>query len=159
MVWQINAWVDDSTNNTAKRFYGGDMLGNLWRFDFNSPLLTGAAVTKLATFQVGGTTPQPITTKPQLTVVTASGGTKVPVIVVATGRYLGTSDVTDTTQQSIYAIKDPCRALAGRRRSRVDLVSQTVTNSGVNGTGSSNAVDWSTKIGWRWICRSRRSAS
>ena len=32
---KINAWVDDGTNNTAKRFYGGDMLGNLWRFDFD----------------------------------------------------------------------------------------------------------------------------
>ena len=32
---KINAWVDDPSNNTAKRFYGGDMLGNLWRFDFD----------------------------------------------------------------------------------------------------------------------------
>lgn len=146
---KINAWVDDRTNNTAKRFYGGDLLGNLWRFDFNSPVLTGADVTKLATFQIGGTTPQPITTKPQLTVVTASGGTKVPVIVVATGRYLGTSDVSDTTVQSIYAIKDPLTAAGwGDVRTRTDLVSQTVTVSGISGTGTSNAIDWGSKIGW-----------
>ncbi|HEX6018860.1 MAG TPA: PilC/PilY family type IV pilus protein, partial [Burkholderiaceae bacterium] len=147
---KINAWVDDSTNNTAKRFYGGDMLGNLWRFDFNSPVLYGADVTKLATFQHSSTSPQPITTKPQLTLVKASGGTKVPVIVVATGRYLGTSDVGDTTVQSIYAIKDPLTATGwGDVRLRTDLVSQSVTVSGVTGTGTANAVDWNTKIGWK----------
>jgi type IV pilus assembly protein PilY1 len=147
---KINGWVDDPTNNTAKRFYGGDMFGNLWRFDFNSPLLYGAAVTKLATFQISSTSPQPITTKPQLTVVTASGGTKVPVIVVATGRYLGINDVTDTTVQSIYAIKDPLTATGwGDVRPRTDLVSQTVTVSGITGTGAGGTVDWATNIGWR----------
>jgi type IV pilus assembly protein PilY1 len=148
---KINAWVDSGSDNTAKRFYGGDMLGNLWRFDFDDLVAPpGAEVTQLARFLVGGTTPQPITTKPQLTVITASSGTKVPVIVVATGRYLGTSDVTDTTQQSIYAIKDPLSGSGwGDVRSRVDLVSQSVTVSGITGTGTTNAVDWLTKIGWK----------
>ena len=46
-------------------------------------------------------------------------------IVVATGRYLGTSDVSDTTVQSIYAIKDPLTATGwGDVRTRTDLVSQ-----------------------------------
>lgn len=148
---KINAWVDSGNNNTAKRFYGGDMLGNLWRFDFDD-LVTpaGAEATQLALFQHNVTSPQPITTKPQLTVVTTSGGTKVPVIVVATGRYLGLSDVSDTTVQSIYAIKDPLAATGwGDARARSDLVVQSVTVSGVNGTGTTNTVDWSTKIGWR----------
>ena len=79
---KINAWVDDSSNNTAKRYYGGDMLGNLWRFDFEDLVApAGTEVTKLATFQISPGAPQPISTKPQLTVVTASGGTKVPVVV------------------------------------------------------------------------------
>jgi type IV pilus assembly protein PilY1 len=147
---KINAWVDDSTNNTAKRFYGGDLLGNLWRFDHNTTPPTGAAVTKLAVLQISATTPQPITTKPQLTVVTATSGTKVPVVAVATGRYLGTSDVSDTTQQSIYALKDPLTATGwGDVRTRSDLVSQTVTVSGITGTGTSNAIDWGTNIGWK----------
>ena len=147
---KINAWVDDATNNTAKRFYGGDLLGNLWRFDHNTTPPTGAAVTKLALLQINATTPQPITTKPQLTVVTASGGVKVPVVTVATGRYLGLSDVSDTTQQSIYALKDPLTATGwGDVRTRSDLMSQTVTVSGVTGTGSSSTMDWSTKIGWK----------
>jgi len=148
---KINAWVDSGSDNTAQRYYGGDMLGNLWRFDFDDKVApSGAEVTRLASLLVGGTTPQPITTKPQLTVITTSGGVKVPVVVVATGRYLGTSDVSDTTQQSIYAIKDPLSGSGwGDVRSRVDLVSQSVTVSGTTGTGSSNAVDWTTKIGWK----------
>ena len=37
----------------------------------------------------------------------------------------------------------------GDVRTRADLVSQSVTVSGVNGTGTSNAVDWTTQIGWK----------
>lgn len=148
---KINAWVDGGGDNTAKRFYGGDMLGNLWRFDFDDLVApAGAEATKLATFQITSTAPQPITTKPQLTVVTASGGTKIPVIVVGTGRYFGTSDVSDTTVQSIYAIKDPLSGSGwGDVRTRSDLVNQIVTASSTNGTGTNNAVDWNTQIGWR----------
>jgi type IV pilus assembly protein PilY1 len=148
---KINAWVDSGTNNTAKRFYGGDMLGNLWRFDFDNIVdPTGAEATKLATFQHSATSPQPITTKPQLTEVTASGGTKVPVVIVGTGRYLGTSDVNDTTVQSIYAIKDPLTGTGwGDVRPRTDIVTQTVTVSGASGTGTTATMDWSTKIGWK----------
>ena len=51
---KINAWVDNAADNTAKRFYGGDMLGNLWRFDFDDLVPpSGAEATKLANFQVG----------------------------------------------------------------------------------------------------------
>lgn len=148
---KINGWVESGVDNTSKRFYGGDMLGNLWRFDFDDQVTpAGAEVTKLAQFQHSSTSPQPITTKPQLTEVTASGGTKVPVIVVGTGRYLGTSDVDDTTVQSIYAIKDPLTGTGwGDVRTRSDIVTQTVTVSGSTGTGTTAAMDWSTKIGWK----------
>jgi type IV pilus assembly protein PilY1 len=148
---KLNGWVDTGVDNTTKRFYAGDMLGNLWRFDFDDRVSpAGAEVIKLAQFQHSSASPQPITTKPQLTEVTASGGTKMPVIVVGTGRYLGTSDVNDTTVQSIYAIKDPLTDTGwGDVRTRSDLVSQTVTVSGTSGTGTSTAMDWSTKIGWK----------
>ena len=103
---KINAWVDDHTNNTAKRFYGGDMLGNLWRFDFNSPLLYRGRG-----HQAGAVPAQQHVAAADHDQAAVDGGHgqrrhKVPVIVVATGRYLGTTDVSDTTVQSIYAIKD-----------------------------------------------------
>jgi len=148
---KINAWVDSGTDNTAKRFYGGDLLGNLWRFDFDDRIPpSGAEATKLASYQISPTLPQPITTKPQLTVVTTASGTKIPVIVVATGRYLGTSDISDTTQQSIYAVKDPLTDTGwGDVRGRSDVLVKTVTVSGISGTISSGTVDWGTQIGWR----------
>ena len=63
---KISNWVNDTnTNNTTLRVYGGDMEGNLWRFDPN----TGTAFV-LAQFKDGRSAgvamPQPITTKPEL---------------------------------------------------------------------------------------------
>jgi type IV pilus assembly protein PilY1 len=148
---KINAWIDSTADNTAKRFYGGDLLGNLWRFDHDDRILpSGNEAVALATFQHSSTSPQPITTKPQLTELTLSSGSKVPVVVVGTGRYLGLTDVPDTTVQSIYAIKDPLATTGyGDVRTRSDLVTQTVTVSSGVGTSTNNTVDWLTKIGWK----------
>jgi len=33
---KINPWIEDETDNTAARIYGGDMLGYMWRFDFDN---------------------------------------------------------------------------------------------------------------------------
>jgi len=150
-LMKINAWIDSTADNTAKRFYGGDLLGNLWRFDHDDRILpSGNEAVALATFQHSSTSPQPITTKPQLTELTLSNGNKVPVIVVGTGRYLGLTDVPDTTVQSIYAIKDPLATTGyGDVRTRFDLVTQTVTVANGVGTSTNNTVDWLTKIGWK----------
>ncbi|MEO8022839.1 PilC/PilY family type IV pilus protein [Polaromonas sp.] len=147
---KINAWIDQATNNTATRFYGGDLLGNLWRFDFDNLFLPNSSAMLLATYQINSSTPQPITTRPETAEVSGK-----PVIVVGTGRYLGVSDITDTVQQSIYAVKDPLTASGwGDARANSLLVSQTATvaTTGVNvgkAEGSTNAVDWTSKIGWK----------
>jgi len=144
---KVSAWVDDSSNNTAKRFYGGDLQGNLWRFDIDNLVQPHQAAMLLAKFQVNASTPQPITTEPQ--VVQVKG---LPVVIVATGRYLGTSDISDTTQQSIYAVKDPMTATGWGdvRADTTHFVRQTFTISGTTAAVSSNTVDWSSKDGW-WI--------
>lgn len=147
---KINAWIDQGSNNTATRFYGGDLLGNLWRFDVDDLYLPNSAAMLLATFQIDANTPQPITTRPELSVISGA-----PVIVVGTGRYLGSSDITNSVQQSIYAIKDPLVATGwGNVRSTGTLVNQAVTvpTTGANAgkaVGSNNAVDWSSKSGWK----------
>lgn len=109
--------TDAARNNTALAAYGGDMLGNLWRFDVSVNSEDIAAVGYNATTDIGGpgndaqllTTligptgvVQPITTKPELGDVS---GTKV--IYLGTGRYLGPDDSADQSKQSIYAIEDP----------------------------------------------------
>jgi len=149
---KINAWVDDPTNNTAKRFYGGDMLGNLWRFDTEDLVApSGKEATLVATFLYNGTTPQPITTAPQLAEI-QQGATKYALVMVGTGRYLGNNDLSDTTPQSIYAVKDMLTGTGlGDVRASSSLVTQTVTvvSATTISTGTSNAVDWASKIGWK----------
>lgn len=152
---KINAWVNSTTSNMAERFYGGDLLGNVWRFDIDNvvPPAGKEAMLIAELGQGNGALAQSVTTKPELTEITA-GGTNHAVINVATGRYLGTSDLADTSQQSVYAFKDNLTATGlGKVRQGGVLVKQTLTTfTGSSGeqmrTSSTNAVDWSTTSGW-----------
>lgn len=145
---KINAWLDDSTNNTAKLIYGGDMLGNLWRFDLDNKVAPNQSALLLANFNVSGTV-QPISTMPQLATITSGSGIKYPVIVTGTGRYLGLSDLSDKRKESIYVIKDTLTATGwGDLRAGTSAIAQTVTSSGGLGTVGANTVDWSTSAGW-----------
>jgi type IV pilus assembly protein PilY1 len=95
---------------------------------------------------------QPITTKPELG--EANG---MALIAVGTGRYLGVSDLSDDQPQTIYSIKDvtngvaPATPIDGRGGT---VVEQVITDT-VDGLGNpirtitANAVDLSTKDGWR----------
>ncbi|HXZ50254.1 MAG TPA: PilC/PilY family type IV pilus protein [Usitatibacter sp.] len=145
---RIAAWVNDGLNdNTIQRIYGGDMLGNLWRFDIDNIIPpAGIEATQLAFFQVG-TYQQPITTAPELGIVNNK-----PVIYVATGRYLGTSDLTDTNQQSLYAIVDQLNATGlgnARTETTCPLVQQSLTIIDSNTRSTSTLpVDLASKCGW-----------
>ena len=147
---KINAWVDNANfDNTAQRVYGGDLKGNLWRFDINDTVgAPGKEALALAQFGSGANR-QPITAKPEL------GDVKgVAVVYVGTGRYLGISDLTDSAQQSLYAIRDDLSGVGlGDVRSGNGLVQQTLTDVTITGgervrTSSSNAVDFATQPGW-----------
>ena len=152
---KINVWVDVSTDNTAERFYGGDLLGNLWRFELDSatppgvPVSTAGATVLLA--ELGAT--QPITTRPELTIV-PYGAVEYTVVQFGTGRYLGLSDLSNTDQQTIYALKDNLSGTGlGAVHSNGVLVQQTLSNfTGSSGeqlrTTSTNSVDWTNKSGW-----------
>jgi type IV pilus assembly protein PilY1 len=145
---RINNWVDNALiDNTSLAIYGGDMKGNLWRFDLDDTSGTYLSAVKVATLtDPTGVTPQPITTKPELGLISSRR-----VIFVGTGRFLGVSDKVDTTQQTIYAIADD---LTGNTAvtSRTPLVQQTITqNSPTTRTVSSvQTVDWSNSAvrGW-----------
>jgi len=128
---KITAWVNNAdVDNTTLRVYGVDLVGNLWRFDVNddkdgvgSPILppAGRDAVRLATLTDPLGNPQPITVAPRLSEV---GAPPAPFVFVATGKYIGVSDVTDTQVQSIYAIKDP---LASTGYSSVRTSLQKVT--------------------------------
>ncbi|PPC82368.1 MAG: hypothetical protein CTY38_06670 [Methylotenera sp.] len=135
---EISAYADDpEKNNTATYVYGGDLLGNLWRFNLsdNSKML-------LATLQASGS--QPITTSPELGTIKNKR-----VVFVGTGKYLEVSDLTDNSQQTLYAIKDD-NATSTISNPRATLVQQTIVPDGVDKrkSGTSNAVDFSSGLGW-----------
>ena len=150
---KLNAWISTPSDNEAMRFYAGDLLGNLWRFDANNLAApTGTAAdtraVRLAQFN-NDNTAQPITVRPELAEV-RYGGYRYPVVLVGTGRYLGGSDAMDTTTPaSVYAVKDPLTS-TGWSNVRDSMVAQTLSTSGDTRTVTKNAVDWSssTVAGW-----------
>lgn len=150
---KMNSWVDSEIDNTAKRFYGGDLLGNLWRFDIDNLVAPNQAALRMAYMQAGSPlAPQPITTAPQLAEVKGSDGIKYPVVYVGTGRLLGSADLGDTAKQSVYALKDTLTdSTLGDVRARSSVVVQVMAQAAAFGavTTSNNPVDWATKDGWR----------
>ncbi len=148
---KLNNWVESPRDNTSLRYYAGDLLGNLWRFDIDGVVAPNNAALRLAHLSGGSpAVAQPITTRPELGIVT-QGGVNYPVVYAATGKLLGLSDLSSAAQQSVYAIKDPLtNTPLGDVHARSDMVAQTLTeNSAHARTVTNNPVDWSSKIGWR----------
>lgn len=156
------------TNNTTLAVYGGDMLGNLWRFDINGDIgASGYDAHRMVTFMDDASTPQaqPITTKPIVTTLEGK-----PVVYVGTGSYLGISDITNTQSQTMYAVKDNYNSTSflNPRASNSGFVEQTLQSTTCNGQTETactpgeairkigapdtnlpaQSVDWSSKNGW-----------
>ena len=96
---KINAFVDSELENRALRFYGGDLLGNLWRFDIDNLVAPNQQALRLAQLRLADGTAQSITVKPALADVSYNNITY-PVVYATTGRYLGSTDLSNTTTQS-----------------------------------------------------------
>jgi len=163
---RVRAWADNAmADNTAVRIYGGDLLGNLWRFDINDNVgASGYEAERLTTFygNAAGTAVQPITTKPELGEVNGNA-----MVFVGTGRYLGTTDLSDASLQSFYAVKDrlgnaALTPLANPRANGSGFIQQMLTTTACPPgspaticsagetvrTGTANAVDLVTDNGW-----------
>jgi type IV pilus assembly protein PilY1 len=141
---KLNAWVDNASfDNTALAAYAGDLKGNLWRFQLD-PSETGYGMAyKLATLVDSGGNPQPVTTKPELGEVS-----NFRVVYVGTGRLLGTTDMSTTDQQTVWAIRDDLTNTAINLRGG-DLVQQTLsTLSPTTRTATANPVDFTVNKGW-----------
>lgn len=142
---KIATWSDSPViNNVATYTYGGDLQGNVWRFDINTAASSGTNPFKLASLfsDAAGSTAQPITTQPVLGNI---GGKRV--VFIGTGKYLENSDLTTTQQQSLYAIQDD-NATSTIVNPRTSLTQQTLTNAGATRTASANTVNWATGRGW-----------
>jgi type IV pilus assembly protein PilY1 len=83
--------------------YGGDLLGQMWRFD-----LTDTATDTITVLMMGSSgVDKPITSRPDVTQCLANGGAQ-RVVVFGTGRMLAMSDITDANPktQSLFMLKD-----------------------------------------------------
>ena len=124
---RIAGWADNATaDNTVQRVYGGDLLGNLWRFSWqnNNGVLTPSVI-RLASLVDGSGAAQPITVKPELGEYRGE-----PYVYIGTGSYLGSSDIASTQTQSIYAIKDSAATVTPRNTLKRNVL--TSTNVGGN---------------------------
>lgn len=134
---KINAWANDpSHDNTSLYVYGGDLDGNLWRFD-----LHGKSAFKVA--EVG----EPITVKPEMASVSNKR-----VIYFGTGIFLQSADRADRTTRTVFGIKDDPAATAPLTDVKTSgaLVEQTMATVGATGRTITNpqTVDWNTASGW-----------
>lgn len=146
---KINAYVSDAeTNNEARFIYGGDLLGNLWRFDINAGQ-SGTNPFRVAVLKDPGGNRQPITVRPELAEINGKR-----ILYVGTGKYLGTSDLTDTQQQSIYAISDDSTSFVtlDSPRTSSTMVNQVLVNDTASATRQVQApvkqVNFATGRGW-----------
>ncbi|VTY39675.1 Type IV pilus biogenesis factor PilY1 [Xylophilus ampelinus] len=150
---EINIYASNYVyNNTAQRVYGGDLLGNIWRFDINDAIPpAGNGASRLATAKDVAGSPQPITTRPVLAEVNNT-----TMLMVGTGRLLGASDLSDTSAQTVYAFKDPLGStepLYSNMRTQLKPLKMTQTGSGASATrtvecASTNVADCASTAGW-----------
>lgn len=160
---KVSGYNTEPAGNKVSYIYGGDLLGNVWRFDINNTT-TNAVIGKGIAFKfatlfsdTAGTNPQPVMTTPVLGTILGKR-----VVFVGTGKYLEVADLTTTQKQSQYAIKDDdaTSTLVNPRNSLVQqflvanpnatatrLASGTAVGAGVAPTAT-NAVDFSTGLGW-----------
>ncbi len=120
------------SDGSASRAYAGDLLGDLWRFDFSS-----MSAHRLFTARDEGGAPQPIAHAPK--VVFAPGGGYL--ILFATGKLIEESDLLPSsfTPQSVYAILDAPGAehesVASRSQLAARKLSTAATGYAISGDG------------------------
>jgi type IV pilus assembly protein PilY1 len=124
-------------NGTVRYVYGGDLLGNLWRFDLQADPAAAGAVNKVAQFRSAAGTVQPVTAPPELLYLESQR-----VIFVGTGRLLDIGDFSASAAHTMYAVADGSTLTDAR-----STLIQRSYNAGTD-TVTGDAVDWKTQRGW-----------
>ena len=153
----ISAFVQsDDFDRTVETVYGGDTLGNVWRFDFTGNAIAGWDAAKLATLVDTSSVAQPITSEPELAKVNVGGAVFKRFVYVGTGLFLGDTDVPGSVganvnasqTQTMYGLVDDLSGSPLISPLRSSLRQQTFTVSGSTRTASGNAVNFTTQKGW-----------
>ena len=104
---QINGFTKDFHNQFVEQVYGGDLCGNLWRFDLTAAAGNYPPPQLFATLTDKLGKPQPVTTAPQIEIDFANGVDRY--VFIGTGRLLDITDLTTPTTpqtQTLWAIRD-----------------------------------------------------
>ncbi len=99
---QVTAYTPDSADGTITEVYGGDLNGDIWRFDFTSDTANVPPPAHFATLPAN----QSITSGP---IIRVAPITRNRYVFIGTGRLLGQDDIYTTHQQSFYAFRDGTR--------------------------------------------------
>lgn len=130
---QINAAVEG--NGKAIHVYGGDLQGNVWHFN-----LEAKTTVRLAQLKKGSDV-QPVTTAPE---IMFNGSDRI--VLVGTGRLLGSSDFGSSKVQTFYAIKDGAELSPDARTGLTQRTLTAQTDGTVDSVGA--AFDWTASRGW-----------
>jgi type IV pilus assembly protein PilY1 len=103
---QVSGFVIDYHNQVIEQVYGGDLLGNVWRFDLSSYDAADFKVEKFATLTSVDGSAQSVTVAPQIEVDFQNGIDRW--VMIGTGRLLDESDLVTWADQvqTMYAIRD-----------------------------------------------------
>lgn len=145
--------ANSDINNTVDYAYGGDLKGNVWRFDLTDNQ-GGIVYTKtlLAILKDASSATQPVTTVPELASISINGADK-RFVYVGTGQYLGDSDVATNQTQTMYGLIDDTSITTGpvipdATRNSLQQQSLTTTTSTTRSFATTTQPDWATKKGW-----------
>ncbi|HEU5284311.1 MAG TPA: PilC/PilY family type IV pilus protein, partial [Burkholderiales bacterium] len=142
---QVSAWANNAMlDATIDYVYGGDLTGNVWRFNLSGATTGSWNVVKLATLTDPSGVAQPITAPPELAQVDGRR-----TVFVGTGALLGSSDIGSAQVQSMYGIVDDMTSDPLIASPRTALVNKTVTVAagGIRNIDPAR-VDYSTARGW-----------
>jgi len=131
-------------DGSTRYAYGGDLLGNVWKFDLAKSGAGPHDAELVATLYDSVNNRQPVTAPPELVEMAGKR-----VILIGTGRTLDINDFGSTRTQSFYAIADGS-TLAN---ARAGLTQRTYSRTDDNGTVASapltgSAFNWTSGRGW-----------
>jgi type IV pilus assembly protein PilY1 len=140
----IRAFTASRQNPYALQAYGGDLKGNVWRFDLSNPDASKWKAELIATLKDASNKAQPITSGVRIEIDQNNNVDRY--LFVGTGKLLDQPDLTDTSiTNSLYVIKDGNRntpePAPGTPYSRSNL-------NAVTGTSISGFSDTATGRGW-----------
>lgn len=141
-----NPGIGKGLYGDAQIFYAGDTSGALWKFDLQDGLQIGTAPTykknkngqpvPLAIARANASAPaQPITTVPQIA-PTPRGGN---IVMFGTGKFMESTDTSDSSQQGIYGIWDDLTLNDSNYEiDQRKLYARTINQSTLIATGNAN---------------------